>query len=256
MALRFHRLTSRIVRNVTVDPIPSNNLVGLFSTLSIRRNISSMLAVWSSSPNSSSSSSRNNFISSRLFGQISNRQFTSKNLPAGFFEVRMPMIMTAKEGTVDKWLVKEGDACVPGTPLCEVTLDDLTVSVEAPQAGIIAEILLAVGGTCKVDEPIAQVAESSDAYLAYLEELRILEHDKELVVAVKDEIEDSSKKPDVKTLLREIRHLIDTKALDQESGMSNPFFPAHLLASPCSPSPHQQIVYRIREEAALPCAER
>ena len=129
----------------------------------------------------------------------------------------MPMIMSAKEGRVDKWLVKEGEECDSGTPLCEVTLDDLTVSVDAPRRGIIAELLLPAGETCKVDEAILQLAESKEAYLAYLDELRIEEHDKEFIEATKEAIEEESKKPDTKTLLREIRHLIDNKELDQST---------------------------------------
>jgi len=127
------------------------------------------------------------------------------------------MIMSAKEGRVDKWLVKEGEECDSGTPLCEVTLDDLTVSVDAPRRGIIAELLLPAGDTCKVDEAIVQLAKSKEAYLAYLDELRIEQHDKEFIEVTKEVLEEDSKKPDTKTLLREIRHLIDKKELDQST---------------------------------------
>lgn len=137
-------------------------------------------------------------------------------LPEGFSEILMPQIMTAKEGSVDRWLVKEGDACQTGDSLCEVTLGDLTISVDAPRAGVVAEILLPAGQTIKVDEPILQLAASQDAYLAYLDDMRISEHDKGMAEEVAETIEDSAKAPDVKTLLREIRHLIDAKELDQE----------------------------------------
>lgn len=137
-------------------------------------------------------------------------------LPEGFSEIKMPQIMTAKEGSVDRWLVKEGDTCQTGDSLCEVTLGDLTISVDAPSAGVVAEILLPPGQTIKVDEPIMQLAANRDVYLAYLDDMRILEHDKGMAEVVAETIEDSNKAPDVKTLLREIRHLIDTKELDQE----------------------------------------
>ena len=60
----------------------------------------------------------------------------------GFESIRMPAIMTAKEGSLDKWLVKEGADVAAGQSLCEVTLGDLTVSVDAPLAGVVAEIFL------------------------------------------------------------------------------------------------------------------
>ena len=142
---------------------------------------------------------------------------TKEKLAEGLSEVRMPQIMTAKEGTVDKWLVKEGDEFAAGAPLCEVTLEDLTVSVDAPSNGFVTSLLLPAGEACKVDEPIVQIASSKDVYLAFLDSRRILEHDKELVKEAAEVIEVSTKKPDTTTLLREIRHLIDEKKIDQES---------------------------------------
>ena len=152
--------------------------------------------------------------------RVARRGYETKKLPEGLAEIRMPSIMTAKEGSLDKWLVKEGDEFSLGTQLCEVTLDDLTVSVDAPNPGFVTELLLPAGQSCKVDEPIMHIATTKEAYLAHLDARRVLEHDKELVEQAASVIEDSSKKPDVKTLLREIRHLIDTKAIDQDSGKS------------------------------------
>ena len=153
-----------------------------------------------------------------------------KRLGEGMLELRMPSIMTAKEGTLDKWLVKEGDEFLAGTPLCEVTLEDLTVSVDAPSDGIVSALLVTNGQGCKVNDPIAHFAGSKEAYLAHLDSRRVQEHDKQLVEQAAAAIEDSSKKPDVKTLLREIRHLIETKELDQESGKTSDFSPSLWLS--------------------------
>lgn len=77
----------------------------------------------------------------------------------------LPMLgQTMEEGTITKWLKKEGDAVEKGEPLVEVMTDKVNMEVESPASGILRKIvaqeeetipimeLLAIIGTA--DEPI------------------------------------------------------------------------------------------------------
>jgi pyruvate dehydrogenase E2 component (dihydrolipoamide acetyltransferase) len=68
-------------------------------------------------------------------------------------QVNMPKLgLSMKEGTVSKWLKKEGDAVKKGEALLEVMTDKITNKIEAPEAGILLKIVadkkakLPVGG--------------------------------------------------------------------------------------------------------------
>jgi len=129
------------------------------------------------------------------------------------FKINMPTIMSSKEGSIEKWLKKEGEPFHQGEQLCEVTLDDLTVALDAPRAGVLAEILLYPGKLCKVDEPIALYCESNEDYLEYINESRVAVLEAEMVAQVTEQLAESAEKPSAKTMLREIRHLIQTGAI-------------------------------------------
>lgn len=46
------------------------------------------------------------------------------------------------EGTLIKWLKKEGDAVSPGDVLCEIQTDKAVMSFEVEEEGILAKILV------------------------------------------------------------------------------------------------------------------
>ena len=54
------------------------------------------------------------------------------------------------EATVAKWFKNVGDAVKADEPLIELETDKVTVEVNAPASGSLAEILVPVGGTIAV----------------------------------------------------------------------------------------------------------
>lgn len=46
------------------------------------------------------------------------------------------------EGTIVKWLKKEGDPIAPGDVLCDIQTDKAVVSFETEEEGILAKILV------------------------------------------------------------------------------------------------------------------
>ncbi len=83
-------------------------------------------------------------------------------------ELKMPALSpTMEEGTLAKWLVKEGDVVKSGDLLAEIETDKATMEFEAVDEGTITKILVAEGSDgVKVGTPIALIAgegESADA---------------------------------------------------------------------------------------------
>jgi pyruvate/2-oxoglutarate dehydrogenase complex dihydrolipoamide acyltransferase (E2) component len=67
---------------------------------------------------------------------------------------RMGQTMT--EGTVEKWLKKDGDIIEKGEGVAEISTDKVTATVESPEAGTL-HIIVDEGSTVPVGEVIAQV---------------------------------------------------------------------------------------------------
>ena len=81
-------------------------------------------------------------------------------------ELKMPALSpTMEEGTLAKWLVKEGDEVSSGDILAEIETDKATMEFEAVDEGKIAKILVAEGTDgVKVGQPIALLeTESGEA---------------------------------------------------------------------------------------------
>ena len=75
-------------------------------------------------------------------------------------ELKMPALSpTMEEGTLAKWLVKEGDEVKSGDILAEIETDKATMEFEAVDEGKIAKILVPEGTDgVKVGQPIALLA--------------------------------------------------------------------------------------------------
>src|SRR5438309_8981205 len=75
-------------------------------------------------------------------------------------ELKMPALSpTMEEGTLAKWLVKEGDEVKSGDILAEIETDKATMEFEAVDEGTIAKILVPEGTDgVKVGQPIALLA--------------------------------------------------------------------------------------------------
>ncbi|WP_424940198.1 pyruvate dehydrogenase complex E1 component subunit beta [Aliiroseovarius sp. S253] len=80
-------------------------------------------------------------------------------------EVLMPALSpTMEEGTLAKWLVKEGDEVASGDILAEIETDKATMEFEAVDEGIIGKILVAEGTEAvKVNTPIAVLIEEGES---------------------------------------------------------------------------------------------
>lgn len=79
-------------------------------------------------------------------------------------ELKMPALSpTMEEGTLAKWLVKEGDKVASGDILAEIETDKATMEFEAVDEGTIAKILVSEGTDgVKVGAPIAILAEDGE----------------------------------------------------------------------------------------------
>jgi 2-oxoglutarate dehydrogenase E2 component (dihydrolipoamide succinyltransferase) len=61
------------------------------------------------------------------------------------------------EGTISRWLVKEGDRVAVDQPLVEVTTDKVDAEIPSPVAGVVQKILVAEGQTVAVGAPLAML---------------------------------------------------------------------------------------------------
>jgi pyruvate dehydrogenase E2 component (dihydrolipoamide acetyltransferase) len=80
-------------------------------------------------------------------------------------EILMPALSpTMEEGTLAKWLVKEGDTVASGDLLAEIETDKATMEFEAVDEGVIGKILIAEGSEgVKVNSPIAILLEDGES---------------------------------------------------------------------------------------------
>src|SRR5215831_16122622 len=75
-------------------------------------------------------------------------------------EVAMPQMgESVVEGTVTKWLVKEGDLVKEDQPLCEISTDKVDTEIPSPGAGRIAKIVAQEGATIPVGGQLAIIEE-------------------------------------------------------------------------------------------------
>ncbi|WP_141099445.1 biotin/lipoyl-containing protein, partial [Pseudomonas nitroreducens] len=83
-------------------------------------------------------------------------------------DILMPALSpTMEEGTLSKWLKKEGDKVTSGDVIAEIETDKATMEVEAVDEGVIGKLLVDAGTeNVKVNTKIAvllQEGESADA---------------------------------------------------------------------------------------------
>ncbi len=79
-------------------------------------------------------------------------------------EILMPALSpTMEEGTLAKWLVKEGDTVTSGQIIAEIETDKATMEFEAGTVGTVGKILVAEGTEgVKVNTPIAVLVEEGE----------------------------------------------------------------------------------------------
>ncbi len=78
--------------------------------------------------------------------------------------IKMPQLgESVTEGTIERWLVKEGDQVAQYDPLFEVVTDKVNAEVPAEVAGTILKILVGDGETVKVGTPLAEIDDGGTA---------------------------------------------------------------------------------------------
>lgn len=70
---------------------------------------------------------------------------------------------TVSEGTITRWLKKEGDPIEADEALLEVSTDKVDSEIPAPQSGTLTRILVQEGETVAVGVPVAEIAPTEDS---------------------------------------------------------------------------------------------
>ena len=80
------------------------------------------------------------------------------------FSVTMPALgESVTEGTVTRWLKKEGDVVAVDEPLLEVSTDKVDTEIPSPVAGVLQKIIVAVDSTVAVGAELAVIADGAAA---------------------------------------------------------------------------------------------
>ena len=110
-------------------------------------------------------------------------------------EILMPALSpTMEEGTLSKWLVKEGDLILAGDLLAEIETDKATMEVEAVEEGKIGKLLVSEGTEgIKVNTPIAIMINSNDELKAETDLMLNTTTTETQKSKSKDEIKDETK---------------------------------------------------------------
>ena len=128
-------------------------------------------------------------------------------------EILMPALSpTMEEGTLAKWLVKEGDSVSAGDILAEIETDKATMEFEAVDEGIIGKILVSEGSEgIKVNSPIAVMIEDGEK----ISEKEILEASHQDVVSADTNTVEPKSRPATTELVMETEWTDATKVKQQ-----------------------------------------
>lgn len=78
-------------------------------------------------------------------------------------KIIMPRIGgSVTEGSIKKWLVKEGDVVKRFQPLLEVSSEKATIEAPSPADGVILQILFPAGARVPVGETLALIDDAVD----------------------------------------------------------------------------------------------
>jgi pyruvate dehydrogenase E2 component (dihydrolipoamide acetyltransferase) len=77
--------------------------------------------------------------------------------------VRMPAVLAgATEAAIANWLIRPGDTVAVGTPIAEIETEKALVEYAAEEAGVIGRLVLAVGDTGEIGDPIAVLVSAGE----------------------------------------------------------------------------------------------
>ncbi|KAF7725103.1 hypothetical protein EC973_000429 [Apophysomyces ossiformis] len=119
------------------------------------------------------------------------------------------MSPTMTEGTIHKWMKKEGEAFSAGDVLLELETDKAQIDVEAQEDGVLAKIILAEGKKAPVNTPIALLAEEGDD----LSNLEVPEEEPAQVAEKKEEQPAPTSAPKQPIVASMDHHDLDTSKL-------------------------------------------
>ncbi|AXY25398.1 branched-chain alpha-keto acid dehydrogenase subunit E2 [Suicoccus acidiformans] len=78
-------------------------------------------------------------------------------------KIVMPTLgLTMTEGTIDEWLVSEGDSVSKGDPVASISSEKLSADVEAPEDGVVLKIVADEGDTVPIKEAMAYIGEEGE----------------------------------------------------------------------------------------------
>jgi len=128
-------------------------------------------------------------------------------------EILMPALSpTMEEGTLAKWLVKEGDSVSAGDILAEIETDKATMEFEAVDEGTIGKILVSEGSEgIKVNSPIAILIEDGEK----ISEKEILEVSHQDVLSADTNTVEPKSRPATTELVIETEWTDSTKVKQQ-----------------------------------------
>ena len=128
-------------------------------------------------------------------------------------EILMPALSpTMEEGTLAKWLVKEGDTVSAGDILAEIETDKATMEFEAVDEGTIGKILVSEGSEgIKVNSPIAILIEDGEK----ISEKEILEASHQDMVSADTNTVEQKSRPATTELVMETEWTDATKVKEQ-----------------------------------------
>jgi len=79
-------------------------------------------------------------------------------------QVQMPQMgESVVEGTITKWLVKEGDLVAEDQPLCEISTDKVDTEIPSPSSGRISRLIAREGDTVPIGGALAEIEEQGRA---------------------------------------------------------------------------------------------
>ena len=128
-------------------------------------------------------------------------------------DILMPALSpTMEEGTLAKWLVKEGDTVESGSVLAEIETDKATMELESIDEGTVGKILVEGGTTgVKVNQTIAILLEEGEELQAAIEKLEE-KAEKEGIPAnssaEKNDVQTATADPDISEFTRKNRERI------------------------------------------------
>lgn len=106
-------------------------------------------------------------------------------------KITMPKLgLTMEEGTINSWLVKEGDYVKMGEPLFAVETDKVVIDVEARVSGSLIKVLVKEGGTVSISTVIGYIGKPGETIPD--EKTQDKPNDDNLVNAAKSTIKESS----------------------------------------------------------------